>query len=79
MTPVPRITCEICPGLLPPFFHPHIKVRARIAHGGGRRPGKEAKCAYARSVEACVVHECAYAHERVNLTALPFIDGSTSQ
>ena len=30
MTPVPRITCEICPGLLPPFF--------RIAHGGGRRP-----------------------------------------
>ena len=42
MTPVPRITCEICPGLLPPFFHPRIKLRARIAHGGGRRPGNEA-------------------------------------
>ena len=36
MTPVPRITCEICPG---PFFHPRIKLRARIAHG---RPGNEA-------------------------------------
>ena len=43
MTPVPRITCEICPGLLPPFFHPRIKLRARIAHGGGRRPGNEAR------------------------------------
>ena len=35
MTPVPRITCEILP-------HPRIKLRARIAHGGGRRPGNEA-------------------------------------
>ena len=46
MTPVPRITCEICPGLLPPFFHPRIKLRARIAHGGGRRPGNEATAVY---------------------------------
>ena len=40
MTPVLRITCEICPG---PFFHvhPRIKLRARIAHGGGRRPAWE--------------------------------------
>ena len=47
MTPVPRITCEICPGLLPPFFHPRIKLRGRNAHGGGRRPGNEA-------AESCV-------------------------
>ena len=46
MTPVPRITCGICPGLLPPFFHPRIKLRARIAHGGGRRPGHEANPVY---------------------------------
>ena len=28
-----------------PFFHPRIKLRARIAHGGGRRPGNEARLA----------------------------------
>ena len=34
MTPVPRITCEIC---LPPFFHPRINcARAlRTEEGGG--------------------------------------------
>ena len=50
MTPVPRITCEICPGLLPPFSHPRIKLRARIAHGG-RRPGNEAR-AQAQNIAA---------------------------
>ena len=39
----PVVCVLIRPGLLPPFFHPRIKLRARIAHGGGRRPGNEAK------------------------------------
>ena len=48
MTPVPRITCKICPGLLPPFFHPRIKLHA---HGGGRRPGNEASDDWCKSCD----------------------------
>ena len=37
-----HITCEICPGLLPPFFPPpHLIICAMRVHGGGRSPGNK--------------------------------------
>ena len=37
MKPVPQITCQISPGLHPPFFHPSIKLCTKEGEDLGTR------------------------------------------
>ena len=57
LTPVPRITGYILPGLLSPFSTPEFNYYAQCARpGGGKRPGNEAM----RTCVCVCVRECAY-------------------